>query len=449
MKNKITFIILFFPSLLQGQSILDEYIRTGLESNLALNQKVAGYAKSIEALREARSLFYPNISFNARYTRSEGGRVIDIPIGDLLNPVYFTLNNLLSSNLFPMIENQQVPFLRPREHETRIRVTQSVFNTDIYFNSRIKKELSMLEEMDVEQYERELVAEIKKAYYNVAMTDGILSMLDRTRDLLLENVRVNRRLIENDKVTPDYLYRSQAELSKFDQELQNAGKNSKVARAWFNFLLNRQLNDTIIIQQPAMYPAVSQLSGNFSLIAIGNREELKKLESYKNISGLQVKMNQSGKLPDLFLVADYGFQGEEYKFNSEQDYLQASAVLTWNLFEGFGNRAKVKQAILQKQIASTQLEEAKKQIELQVLEALNELQSSEKGIVAAENRVKNARESYRLVEKKYSEGMASLIEFIDARTSMTQAEENLIISKYRYLSAYAEFEKVTAINKIQ
>ena len=141
MKNKITFIILFLPSLLQGQSILDEYIRTGLESNLALNRKLAGYEKSIEALHESRSLFYPNISFNARYTRSEGGRVIDIPVGDLLNPVYYTLNSLLSSNLFPMIENQQVPFLRPREHETRIRVTQSVFNTDIYFNSRIKKRI--------------------------------------------------------------------------------------------------------------------------------------------------------------------------------------------------------------------------------------------------------------------------------------------------------------------
>jgi outer membrane protein TolC len=52
------------------------------------------------------------------------------------------------------------------------------------------------------------------------------------------------------------------------------------------------------------------------------------------------------------------------------------------------------------------------------------------------------------VKRRYEEGQASLIEFIDAQTTLTQAEENVIISKYTYLSDYAEFEKVSAINKI-
>ena len=93
------------------------------------------------------------------------------------------------------------------------------------------------------------------------------------------------------------------------------------------------------------------------------------------------------------------------------------------------------------------LEEAKKEIELQVLNTMNELLTAEKGINAAEARLKNAREGFRLVGRKYEEGQCSLIEFIDARANLTQAEENLIISRFTYLSCYAEFEKVTAINK--
>jgi len=124
-----------------------------------------------------------------------------------------TLNTLTASDLFPIIENQQIKFLRPHEHETKIRITQPLFNSDIYFNTRIKKELSLYQEMDVEQYKRELTAEIKKAYYNAAMTSSIVSMLTETRKLLVENIRVNRRLAENGKVTPDNLYRSEAELS--------------------------------------------------------------------------------------------------------------------------------------------------------------------------------------------------------------------------------------------
>ena len=431
---------------MKGQPVLDDYISYGLENNLALKQKESDYERSLEALKEARGLFYPGISFNARYTMSEGGRVIDFPVGDLLNPVYATLNSLTSTSLFPMIDNEQINFLRPTEHETKVRLVQPLFNTDIYYNSRIRKEMTFIGEMDVNQYRRELTAEIKKAYYNGVMSDAILTILTDTRRLLVENVRVNRKLMDNDKVTADYLYRSEAELNKFDQELQNAMKNRKIAFAFFNFLLNKPLTDSVIIQHPTLFPSLSQIKGNYTSTALEKREEIRKLENYEKISDLQVKMNQSQKLPDLYAVADYGFQGEEYKFNSEQDYMQASAVLTWDLFEGFANKARTRQAIIEKEIAETRLEEVKKQIELQVMDAISELSAADKGIAAAESRLKNARESYRIIEKKYGEGQASLIEYIDARTSMTQAEENMIISRFQYLSAFAEFENITAMD---
>jgi outer membrane protein len=449
MKAKVLLMVIFFPGMLHGQEILNEYIRYGLDNNLALKQKQSGYQKSIEALNEARGLFYPNISFNARYTVSEGGRVIDFPAGDLLNPVYSTLNKLTSSHEFPTVENQQIKFLRPTEQETKIRFMQPVFNPDIYYNSRIKNELSVYEETDLEQYKRELVAEIKKAYYNVSMAEGILSMLNNTRKLLVENIRVNKKLVENNKLTMDYVYRSEAELSKFDQDLQDAVKNKKTASAYFNFLLNKPLNDSIIVREPVTYPIITDAIGNLSQKAIENREELKKLGNYSNVSDLQKKMNKSGKLPDLFVAVDYGFQGENYQFNKNQDYVQASAILTWNLFSGFQNKAKIKQAALQKEMIDNQISEVRKQIELQVLDIMNELLTAEKGIGAAGSRLKNAREGFRLMERKYDEGQASLIEFIDARTTLTQAEENLIISKFRYLSSFAEFEKITTINKTE
>ena len=446
MKIKIIIFIFLLPAFLNGQDVLKEYIRYGIDNNLALKQKESGYEKSLEALEQARSFFYPNISFIARYSVSEGGRVLDFPVGDLLNPVYSTLNALTSSQNFPMVENEQFRFLRPTEQETKIRLAQPIFNPDIYYNSKIKKEMSFFEEADVKQYKRELIAEIKKAYYNAAMSDGIFKMMIETRKLLLENIRVNKKLVENNELTIDRVYRSEAELSKFDQELQNAEKNKIIASAYFNFLLNKPLSDSIVLQQPLTFPALAEYTGDFSKTAIENREELKKLGNFSNMTDMQLKMNQSGKLPNLFVVVDYGFQGEKYQFNKEQDYMQASAILTWNLFSGFQNRAKIRQAMIDKTIIGNQLDEARKQIELQVINTLNELLTAEKGISAAETRLKNARDGFRLINRKYEEGQASLLEFLDARTTMTQAEENLIISKFSYLSCFAEFEKVTAVN---
>lgn len=438
---KLLFLLLISPGI-SAQGILQEYITQGLENNLALKQKESSFRQSLEALNEARGLFYPAVSLNARYTVSEGGRVIDFPVGDLMNPVYATLNQLTASNLFPQIENQQIRFLRPREQETKLRLIQPVINTDLYYNAKIKKELSVSEEINLEQYKRELIAGIKKAYYTVGMTESLLNMLKETRLLLLENIRVNTKLVENNKITRDNLLRSQTELSKFEQQLQVAAKNQQVAAGYFNFLLNRPLTDSILVEAPIISPLPAGLQDNYTQQAVQNREEIKNLEQYGHISDLSIKMNRSSRLPDLFVLADYGFQGESYQFNKNQDYMQASVVLSWDLFNGFQNKARIRQALIQKEMVERQLDEAKSQIELQVINAMHELKASEAGVTAAENQAWSAREGFRLVRRKYEEGQASLIEFMDARNSLTQAEENLIISRFTYLSDNAEFEKV-------
>lgn len=437
---------MIFPAILYSQEILDDYVRYGLDNNLALKQKYSGYQRSLEALKEARGLFFPNVYFGARYTVSEGGRVLEFPVGDMLNPVYSTLNALTSSSMFPQIDNMQVNFLRPTEQETRIRLTQPVFSPDIYFNSRIKKEMTIYQEADLEQYKRELVTEIKKAYYDIAMAGNILSTLIETRKLLVENVRVNRKLVENDKATRDVLYRSEAELSKMDQDLLRAEKGRKTASAYFNFLLNKPLSDSVQIVELVAFPLITDLTGKFTTAALENREEIKKLEKFGDIADLQIKRGQSERLPDMFLAIDYGFQGEKYKFNKDNDYMQASAVLAWKIFSGLQTNSRIKQSMIEKKIIDTRLEEAKKQIELEVITTFNELLTAEKGITAAETRVMNAKEGFRLVNRKYEEGQASLIEYMDARTNLTQSQVNLIISRYNYLSCYAEFEKVTTLN---
>lgn len=447
MKHNLILSCFVICNTIHAQDVLQAYINEGLENNLALAQKETSYEKSLEALREAKSLFYPAISLNARYTRSEGGRVIEFPVGDMLNPVYATLNALTSSNLFPMLANEEIKFLRTREHETKLRLIQPVLNPDIYYNSKIKKGLSVSEEISLDQYKRELTAEIKKAYYTVGMTGSIMTLLQETRLLLLENIRVNEKLVENNKITPDNIYRSRTELSILNQKILESEKNRKVSVAYFNFLLNRPLNDSVRIEVPADILLPEEVLTNYTEQAITGREEIKNLENYQHLSDLMIRMNRTAMLPDMNIVADYGFQGEKYEFNKDQDYMQASIVMTWDLFTGFQRKAKVEQAILQKEILDDQLDEAKSRIELQVISSFNELKVSEAAERAAGDQVVTAREGFRLVKRKFEEGQANLIEFMDARHTMTQAEENLIISRFNHLANYAEFEKVIASTK--
>lgn len=440
MKFLTLFFMLFMNAWVFGQSILQEYISTGIQNNLALLQKQDNYRQSLEKLREARGLFYPSVTLNSRYTLSEGGRVIDFPVGDLLNDVYDALD-------FPIVlENQQIAFLRPTEHETRLRFVQQIFNSDIYYNAKIRHEAVVSEEISLEQYKRELIIEIKKAYYTVGMSGSVLSMLQQTRELLTENVRVNSKLLENDKITRDILFRSQTELYKFDQQLSIAMKNKTISVAYFNFLLNRPLKDSVIMESPPDWTMPLNAESEYIRQAVGNREEIRSLQQYGRINDLSTAMNRAGKFPDVLFVADYGFQGEKYKFNKDQDYLQASAVLTWDIFGGMGNRSRIKQSLIIGDIIDKQLDEAGKKIALQVINGLEELRSAKAGYIAAGEQVQSAREGFRLLNRRYQEGQASLIEFLDARSSLTGAEENLIIQRYACLSKYAEFENILAVN---
>jgi outer membrane protein TolC len=441
MKYVLVLFLFILTPVISAQGILQEYITLGLESNLALKQKESGYKVSLEALKEARGMFYPSVTLNARYTVSEGGRAIYFPVGDLMNPVYETLNQLTGSNMFPPVENQQILFLRPTEHETKVRMVQPVLNTDVYYNAKIRKELVVTEGTGIDQYKRELIYEIKKAYYDVGMTVSLVEMLKETRLLLLENIRVNTRLYENSKVTKDYLLRSQTELSKLDQQMQLALKNKQVAGAYFNFLLNRSLSDSIIVEAPVVSEMPEQSQDYFTRQAIETREEIRNLENYSDISDLSTKMYRSSGLPSVFLLADYGYQGENYEFNKDQDYMQASLVMTWDLFNGLQNRSKIRQSLVQKEIIEHKLDEVRSQVELQVITVMSELRATEAAIRAAEDQAKSAREGFRLVNRKYGEGQASLVEFLDARSAMTQADASLIVLRYTHLSNLAEFEK--------
>ncbi len=441
-------LILLFGSKIFGQQTLEEYINYALNNNLALEQKEADYRKSLAALGEARGLFYPSVSLNARYTVSKGGRVIDFPVGDLLNPVYSTLNQLTASDNFPVLKNQEIAFLRPTEHETKLRLVQPLFNSDIYYNARIRQLISVSEHISLEQYRRELITEIRKSYYTVAMTSRVIRMLGDTRRILQENIRVNTSLFQNDKITRDIVLRSETELYEFDQKILEASVNYETAKAYFNFLLNRSLKDSIIIEEPIITEMPDNTDDFYIEQALGNREEIRNLEQLNRIYDLSLQLNRGGSLPDLFVVADYGFEGEKYKFNKDHDYIQASAVLTWDLFAGLQNRSRIKQSLIQKESANNRLKEVKSRISLQVINILEELKAERAGLAAAEMRLSAARESFRLVNRRYEEGQASLIEFMDARNSLTRAEENVIITRYSFLSKYADFENAIANSKL-
>jgi len=427
-------------SMLYGQNqILEEYISEGLQSNQGLKQKQLDYTSNLSALKEARGLFLPDLSLNARYTVSRGGRTIEFPVGDLLNPVYSTLNMLTESETFPEIENQEFPFLRPTEQETKMTLIQPIFNSELNANYRIRKQYTEIARIDVDRYKKELIREITKAYYEHQKASNLVRLADTTLALVTENLRVSQRLFENDKVTIDAVYRSESELSKVEVQRAQANNFREASRSYFNFLLNRPLDSDINLMTQTPVPVAVNLDEASSL-AMQNRDELMQIEQYQQLNLHVTDLHKGKNIPGLFGVVDYGFQGEQYSFTSEDDFLMASLVMQWNLFQGSTNRQKVQQSRIDGEKLDELYAETQQQIRLEVINYYYALQAAYESVQSARKQTRSAQRAYELINRKYTEGQSSLLELIDARSSLTSAVANSIIAGSDFFSSRADFE---------
>ena len=167
LKFSIVSLILSVSISVTGQQVLEDYVETGLTSNQQYLKERLNITIAKEESNISKSLFLPDVSFNASYMIADGGRTLGFPVGDLFNPAYATLNQLTNSNQFPTdLENFNEQLLPNDFHETKIRVVQPILNSDVYYGYRAKKSLVSLNEAKADAFKNQLGFEIRKAYYN-------------------------------------------------------------------------------------------------------------------------------------------------------------------------------------------------------------------------------------------------------------------------------------------
>ena len=428
-----------------GQAILENYIRLGLDSNLALRQKNFDLETAKLDLKRAQALFYPQANFLSQYTLASGGRTQNIPIGDLLNDVYTTLNQLTGANKFPQVSNQNIRFLPNDFHDTRVELFFPVLNRQIKYNREIKEELIHSQQAHADAYKRELVKSIKEAYYRYLQASNAVDIYDNARELVNENLRVSEKLVQNGKATREIVLRARVQVSQVQTSLTEARNNRQNAAAYFNFLLNRPLTDAVVVDSLA----TEQL--NLSIPPYVDvptrREELVRLRSLQKVSNTNLKMNRAYWFPVVNAFYNVGFQGFGFRFNNDQFYQLGGLQLQWPLFRANDNKHKIRQAELESDALATQYKEVEQQLSLQVQTTYNNYRSAVQTLQSVADEMQSTAETYRLTERRFREGQALQIELIDARTQLTNAQLRYSLAQLAALTRSAELEYATASYK--
>ena len=428
-----------------GQSeILNNYVQEGLKNSQTLKQQTFQLQKAVVALAEAKTLFKPNINFNTTLSTAQGGRKIEIPIGDLVNPVYTTLNKLTATNSFPQIQNSSEQLVPKDFYDVRIKTTMPLINAELKYNQAIKQEQISLQQSEIQVYKRELVKDIKSAYINYLKTTEAIKIYENTVKLLREAERVNESLIKNGSANPTVLVRTRNELAKINGEFEAAKGNQKNAAAYFNFLLNKDFSEKIEIDTLSR--------NNFSVSLIdGHREELDKIQKGIDINRQILGLNQSYKKFKIGASLDLGSQGRFAQIASaDKNFFAPNAfVLLGISFDlpiySFGrNQLKIKQSALEISSLDAQMQQVKNQLDLQAEMAKNSLTSAREIYESKASQVSTAERYYRDMMRRYKEGNLNFVELLDAQTQITTAQLQQSISLYDVWTKWVELERAKA-----
>lgn len=417
---------------------LDALVETGMRQNLSRRQQLIAVQRAEASVREARGLYLPSATLNARYTELAGNTV---NLGSLINPAFGALNQLLQRPAFPTNIDMQLPL----RQETTVRLAQPVFQPAVLAANRVQAALADAQMAQRDIQARQLAADIKSGYLTYAKVRQVVALYDSTLPLLDEQVRVSERLVQAGKATPDMILRARAERSEVQQRRDESVQLAEASREALNLLLNRPLDtDVAIIPDSALgldsLPALDGLRRE----APRGREELRQVDHARRAVSAQERLAQGSFLPTLSVALDYGVQGKEYRFDRSRDFAALTVAVSWNLFNGGQDAARIQQASLDGRRLDLQRQELEQLIALDVTTAWQSAAVARSAIHTADDRLASARRTFDLVRRKQEEGAASQLEFLDARTAYTSAALNRVITRYDYYLRRVALERAAA-----
>jgi outer membrane protein TolC len=422
-------------------SALAPYVTESLERNLALARQRLATRQTASDRDAARGRFLPSVGVESRYSELSGV----VNIGDFINPAYATLNQLVGSERFPTDINATLPF----RHQSFIRLTQPLLNPAVRAGYDVADALHGAQGAALDGAMRDLAAQVQRALLGYASADRVVDLRRSTLPVLDEYLRTSERLVAAGAITADVVLRARAEQAEARQALVDAERERDDARRVVNLLLDRELDAALTLDASVLeLPPLGLNDEDLVRSALARRPELAQLAQIARVSSAQARLATSSFTPTVALAVDYGVQGDQLRFRRDEDFVVASVVLSWNLFNGGQDAARRQRAQLEQGRTALQQREAERAVELEVRRALAAVQAAANADRAAADRVDAARSAFALTARRYDEGLAAPLDFLSARAALTAAELNAVLTRTAHVLQRVELERATALRPL-
>jgi cobalt-zinc-cadmium efflux system outer membrane protein len=295
-----------------------------------------------------------------------------------------------------------------------------------FFQKRVAKLGIKRAEWQLKDVERQVVAEVKKTFYQVTTLqekEKILSFLVKTNQDLLESVKARLSQAEVSNVD---ISLARGELLMVSQELAEVKARLYEARANLNRLMGQNLNyPFIIMSEPLTFPLIDLEAATQK--SLENRPDLKAKELEEKMGSAALTLAKAMQIPDITIGGFYQSEKSRFDVNdqliSDNDRLTGFKVsMPLPFFDR--NQGEIAKTKAEKKGAGIQYEALKIQVVQEVAQAYIRLKASKEILDSYSNGVKeDVEKSVELMQDAYRQGQVNVFDVVQTQNKFNSIEK--------------------------
>lgn len=382
-----------------------------------------------EERKATRSLYWPTVDAAAQFTRLDG------PIDIDLNPIRQVI-----LSLHPQVPPSKIPpFVEHVQDETfwraNLKATWPIFTGGKVTAANRAAEARV---SDVEQQRRQaeesLGAELVRRYYGLRLA---LTAREVRADVLAgldKHLRDATRLEEEGLISKAERLHAAVARADADRQLKRTEQDVAIARAGLANILS--VDDVGDPASPLVIGAAIEPLQQLQQAAREKQPVFGRLAAQNALAEQAVRAERGRWLPDVYLFGTRELHEGQLTLLDPKWAVGLGA--RWTLFDGFDRSHRVAAARAQQQRLGEVESRARRDIATLVEKRYRELTKAREQFGALDAALELGQENLRVRTRAFEEGLATSLDVVDARLSLSRVELERLAAAYEFDVALAD-----------
>ena len=314
----------------------------------------------------------------------------------------------------------------PNNYRTRLDVQYPIYTGGRLdaLTAAARKETDATSD-DIDAVGADLRLEVTRSFWNLVVADESARVLDESLARMAAHLRDVRNQLNVGLVPPSDVFSVEAQASRQRMLSIQARSMREVAEAELARLIGADPGTAI---EPNAVLAPVGVDATFEALLAEAREARKDRQALVDRlagAGLRQQAAAAGRRPTIGLGGGFDYARPNPRIFPRQaswrESWDASVNINWPVFDGGRTTAEVAEAAASRRVIQARLDELDSVISLEIRQRIAEIQASRAAVAAADDAVRAAAEARRVIGERYTAGVATSTDVLDAQIAVLQA----------------------------